>query len=63
MTPQQHLDRAEELLDTAYNFDGDWSEAERIAAALVALGDVVFAVAVELGAPHPAAPGGAASSA
>jgi hypothetical protein len=62
MTPQQHLDRAELLLETAYNFAGDWSEAERIGAALVAIGDVLFAAAIELGAPHAAGPAGGASS-
>lgn len=62
MTPQQHLDRAETLLDKAFQFDGDWSEAERIAACLLGIGDLLFAIAVELGAPHAAAPAGSASS-
>lgn len=63
MTPQEHLDRAEKLLEKAYHFDGDWSELERIAACLLATGDVLFALAVESGAPHPSAPAGSSASA
>lgn len=52
MTPQQHLDRAEELLATHTTQLGEpWDMADS-AYVYQAIAHALIAVAVELGAPH-----------
>lgn len=62
MTPAEHIATAESLADKAMTMDNDWSEAERIAVCILSLTHAVIAAAVELGAPHAAAPTSGASS-
>ena len=62
MTPQQHLDRAESMLAALDdpNSDSQWSNPTD--ALLVVLDHTLIAIAVELGAPHAAAPSGGPAS-
>ena len=52
MTPQDHLDRAEQLLDLAGDTTPPGYEATDLAIAVNALVHVTIAIAAELGAPH-----------
>lgn len=62
MTPADHIARAESTLQDTRDLGTDWDQGERIAMALAAIGDALVAIAVELGAPHSAAPAGGAAS-
>lgn len=56
MTAEQHLERAEQLLEQAQQADAGYELPARLGVALEAVGHAVAAVAIELGVPHPNAP-------
>lgn len=58
MTPAEHITAAEQALTAADNWREVWTEGERTAITLTAVGHALIALAVELGAPHAAAPSG-----
>lgn len=63
MTPAEHLTAAEGLLAQVGEFDTEGSRGEAAFLAAWAAAHALMAIAVELGAPHPAAPGGGETSA
>ena len=56
MTPQEHIDKAEELLNAATGSGSAFPGEIAVATVLAAIAHALIATAVENGAPHPPAP-------
>ncbi len=63
MTAAEHLAYADMLLASIKNSDQGWDTLELTGRALEAIGHGLAAIAIELGAPHAAAPSGGGSGA